>query len=747
MNTQMWRTLFRKPWGQPRAPAAQELHRSKSLVARLLLMIMLAILPLKALEIVNLVAFHGAEVREIKRRTLDVAKNVTQNETQVIEDTHEVMRIVATLEAVRHHDGKACNALLTTLAPQHANLSSLGVVDRNGVRYCSSADPFPGAVSLADRSFFRLAVERGDFVVAEFRMSDVSKIPVLDLAQPFFDGSGVLAGVVYAGLNLGYTEGHLMQRPMPADAELIMADRNGAILASAPDQGWTGRKLPPAHLDVLNRGDVGLATLAGLDGAPRMFAYVPVNAASSGGIYVAYGVKRDAALAKVDRAEWRGGALIIGGIVMALLVGQFMGRLLIRRPFSDLLSAMRRWESGDWTARVPNGPDVGECTVMAHAFNKLAQTVAHELAERKNAEVMLAQSNAELEAYSNTLERQTARAGMLATMSQRLQCCVNDEELAECIRCFGKLIFASIPGVLYLFDEARDRLHAVATWSEPKAGTADFACSECWGLRRGQIHEIADASGDLVCAHLRGRSVSRYSCRPLIVRGEAIGLIYLEFGAEPINSATGHDLDVFTESLALAVANHQLRESLRAQSIRDPLTGLYNRRYLGEMLERDLARAARTGEAFSVIMANLDHFKRFNDGNGHDAGDHVLKLFAQLLTAQTRKEDVVSRFGGEEFLILLRGASADEAAIRAEKICAAARTLDATFNGTPLGAITTSCGVAAFPENARDARALLKAADTALYAAKNAGRDQVATFASARDGDNPSDNVPQQKAA
>ena len=282
-------------------------------------------------------------------------------------------------------------------------------------------------------------------------------------------------------------------------------------------------------------------------------------------------------------------------------------------------------------------------------------------------------------------------------------------------------------------------MHAIATWNDPAGAISEFASEDCWGLRRGQVHSLADAHDDVACAHVQGRSVAGYNCRPLIAHGEAIGLVYLEWGGGAtgmaMDVAASNDLDVFTESLALAFANHRLRESLRDQSIRDPLTGLYNRRYLQEVLELDFARASRSGESFSLIMADLDHFKHFNDSFGHDAGDYILTQFAQLLASQIRKGDIACRFGGEEFLVLVRGARSADAAARADQICSATRALQAQFHGKSLGPVTVTLGVASAPEHASDPQALFAAADAALYAAKRAGRDRVMTAGKTANGD------------
>lgn len=162
-------------------------------------------------------------------------------------------------------------------------------------------------------------------------------------------------------------------------------------------------------------------------------------------------------------------------------------------------------------------------------------------------------------------------------------------------------------------------------------------------------------------------------------------------------------------------------------SMRDPLTGLYNRRYLEETMSRELPRARRLGESIGVIVLDIDHFKMLNDTYGHDAGDFVLERTGELLRAATRNSDIACRFGGEEFAIILPGATLLVARNRAEAIRASLESLNIEFDGQPLGTLTVSAGVAAMPPHGQDWTLALHRADRALYTAKQAGRNRVVT--------------------
>jgi diguanylate cyclase (GGDEF)-like protein/PAS domain S-box-containing protein len=186
-----------------------------------------------------------------------------------------------------------------------------------------------------------------------------------------------------------------------------------------------------------------------------------------------------------------------------------------------------------------------------------------------------------------------------------------------------------------------------------------------------------------------------------------------------------HFYVVFNDVTERNRAEHQLRELLRVQALRDPLTSLYNRRYLDEILESEFSRAARTHGSIEIVMADIDHFKQFNDSFGHDCGDEVLRVVAQLLRAQFRKSDIVCRYGGEEFTIVMPGATLEQARRRTVRVCEAIRNFEIAYSGRAVGPVTMSFGVAAFPQHGDAPDIVLKAADGALLRAKMEGRDRV----------------------
>jgi diguanylate cyclase (GGDEF)-like protein len=286
-------------------------------------------------------------------------------------------------------------------------------------------------------------------------------------------------------------------------------------------------------------------------------------------------------------------------------------------------------------------------------------------------------------------------------------------------------------------------VEAVATWGESLEGELNFPPEDCWALRLGRLHRVEHAETDLPCHHL-GRPIRAASfCVPMVALGETLGVLHL---AEPVvasgqtNSSGAASLEnpqrlamALADQIALALANLNLRDRLRSQSIRDPLTGLFNRRYLQESLERELRRAAREEKSLGVILIDLDHFKQFNDAFGHEAGDEFLRSLGEVLTARTRKEDIACRYGGEEFLLILPNATLSICRRRAEHIRKAARSLNVSLRGRSLGSISLSIGIAIFPQHGATTETLLRTADSALYRAKAEGRDRIVVPADADD--------------
>jgi diguanylate cyclase (GGDEF)-like protein/PAS domain S-box-containing protein len=371
-----------------------------------------------------------------------------------------------------------------------------------------------------------------------------------------------------------------------------------------------------------------------------------------------------------------------------------------------------------------------------------AYAIYKDISEQLKATAQARDHSESLDRLVNELQLRTAQMTLLNEMGDLLQCSASSAEAHAVVGQIAKRLFlASTEGALLVFKSSRNLLEAVASWGTSDVSDQTFAPDACWGLRRGQPHWSEHPDGVVICSHLKNPMPASYLCVPLVAQGDTLGLLHIQYDRNKSTKGT-EDFETLQESqqrlavavggrVALSLASLLLRETLRDQSIRDPLTGLFNRRFMEEALGRELQRAKRRSHSLVVVFLDLDHFKRFNDIYGHDAGDTVLRSMAGLFRQHFRGDDIVCRYGGEEFAFILPESSAKDAAKRVEELREVARRLEITSKEQALGAVTFSVGIAAYPENGLTGEELLQTADTCLYESKANGRDCV-TMATSR---------------
>ncbi len=354
------------------------------------------------------------------------------------------------------------------------------------------------------------------------------------------------------------------------------------------------------------------------------------------------------------------------------------------------------------------------------------QGIARDITERKKTEEALQQANKKLEAWVHELEQRTREITLLNEMADMLRACLSTEEAYDVIVRVARQIFPGHAGGLYVITPSRNLVEAVAVWGGFAPDERVFASDECWGLRRGRVHWVEDTAAGLVCKHLHEPLPDGYLCVPMMAQSEALGVLYLTQPAHTRMTEAKRRLAMaMAEHIAMSLSNLKLHETLRSQSIRDPLTGLFNRRFMEESLDLELRRAIRSQRPLGVIMLDLDRFKHFNDTYGHEAGDTLLRELGSLLQTNIRAEDIACRYGGEEFTLILPEGNAEAIRQRAEALRDAIKRMEVLHRGQSLGRISASMGVAIFPEHGRTRDALLQAADAALYHSKGRGGDVV----------------------
>jgi len=365
---------------------------------------------------------------------------------------------------------------------------------------------------------------------------------------------------------------------------------------------------------------------------------------------------------------------------------------------------------------------------------RVIQCNVRDITDRKRAEEDLRTTNEGLIASIAALQRRDDDMKSLIRLNELLQSCATQDEAYQVVGHLAGELFNGQSGdlaILAATDQDSDQhLNTVVSWGDQPASKSNFAAADCWALRQGKLHEVSDSRTDLMCQHFAQPPQAGYLCVPLIVQNRTIGLMSLVDTA-PKNTVLRPWPQLALavgETIKLSLSNLKLRESLREEAIRDPLTGLYNRRYLDENLGRELHRARRGESPLCVAMLDLDHFKLFNDTFGHDGGDLLLRELAQALNAKLRKSDISCRYGGDEFVVVMPDSSLADTHHRIEQICALIKETQVRNGGTVLGPITLSAGVAGMPEHGSTAGELIQAADTAMYAAKQAGGGVVVVY-------------------
>jgi diguanylate cyclase (GGDEF)-like protein/PAS domain S-box-containing protein len=352
-----------------------------------------------------------------------------------------------------------------------------------------------------------------------------------------------------------------------------------------------------------------------------------------------------------------------------------------------------------------------ENRLLALSANE-ALVIVRDISENRQAELRLRLQNQKLE--------------LIRQLNEDLQSCQSLEEACQVVQLKAPALFVGYAGSLALYQPEGNILEVVAQWGEGPISQPLFFPKDCWGLRRDSLYEVNDPGCSLHCNHLLAVPAAGYCCLPLVVQGETLGLFQLNRQTTQAELLpVSQTLNAVGETIKLALSNLRLRERLRQQAIRDPLTGLFNRGYLEETLGRELQRCQRTQSPLCVAMLDIDHFKQLNDCYGHEAGDLVLRQLGSVLRQQLRGSDIVCRFGGEEFVVVLPEAPLAVAQRRLTQMAETVREMTLVYRGDRLEPVTVSIGLAVMPEHGMGMADLLHAADMALYAAKRTGRDRL----------------------
>lgn len=444
--------------------------------------------------------------------------------------------------------------------------------------------------------------------------------------------------------------------------------------------------------------------------------------------------------------SWNGGAERIYGYTAAEAVNRSFSVVFLPEDWSELLRDLGNVAAG---ARVPlrratcmRPESIGVAVAVAlsivrHPSGYVAgvAAIAREVESPEHEEEGLRTANRQLSETVRNLEQRNREMNFVQQLSSLLQACLTAAEAHLVLDQSLPKLFPAGTGALFEWNTTVNLLEATVKWGQPPLHEAVFSPEECWALRSGHVHRVADPASPLLCPHLSRLNSVNSICAPLVASGETLGVLTVQGGPYELShlaetqqrllSARQQLVETLAGHIALALANLRLRESLRAQSIRDPVSGLFNRRYLDETLPREIHRASRDGRNLGIIMCDLDRFKAFNDTYGHAAGDTLLRSFGELVARVVRAGDIACRYGGDEFVLILLDTSLETAERRAELLLREFRRIVIQYGDMFLNPGALSLGVGTFPAHGASAAALLRVADEALYKAKAEGGNRA----------------------
>jgi diguanylate cyclase (GGDEF)-like protein len=408
---------------------------------------------------------------------------------------------------------------------------------------------------------------------------------------------------------------------------------------------------------------------------------------------------------------WRTSSEIVLALtgLLFLCVLYFVFKQRVLRPVVRLSDVVTRLAAQDYAVETPAYDQIDEIGDMAQAIRVFRENGI----ERQRLEAEKASDR--------------AMRDLIARMTSRMQGCDAIDELKDVVARFMPELLPQLAGSLYLLDRAHNRVATMCSWSLPQQSQPTFSPMACWALRRGATHRPVGLTIDVPCDHVHAGAHDCVDtiCVPLTAQRQTLGLLYLEpRDGGTIPAWAEVYLSMVSENIGLALNNLLLRETLQDMAMADALTGLANRRRLEAVLAVESAAAEREQRPLGCLVIDVDHFKKFNDRFGHDAGDAVLREVGQVLRRCTREDGVAFRYGGEEFVLLLPGMAVEQACDRAEQVRRAIARLRVRFEDGELGPVSVSIGVSSAPEHGAPER-LIAAADAALLRAKEAGRDRV----------------------
>lgn len=674
-----------------------------NLKTRLFLLLLFAFIPAFGLSILNSVQRLHQQQAEVRGSTLRLVHVMERTHQDAIAAASVFLQALASVTPVEHLTPVECRRMMNELAQKLPRYDTFGLAAPNGDVYCS-ADPARLKGNIAGLQFFRDVLAKHTVAQGPYEMDSLVSRPVVFIGVPLIDAQRKVQTVMFASYDLSDFPDWAETLQLPPNTRMVVFDDAGLVLARYHDsEKWTGTYQPQTPLAqyAQQHGNEGVTDLLSQGGVKRLFAYTTIHKGANQTVYLALGIVADDAYAAARQIFQREMFSLAIACVLVLGIAWIGSDVLIIHKLRLLITTTNRIRHGDLRARsgLRHGSD--EAAQLAAAIDNMAEAVERRMTR---------------------LQQRSLEMRQLRDMNDALQACnVNEEVFAVVRQCMQQLL-PGRAGALYVLDGSEDQFVMVAFWLTP-ATEKEFLADDCWAVRRGKTHRVDVAFGpQLRCAHVMTPPPFNYLCVPLLIQGEIIGLLHLEneqdFPLSENEPGSQPLVESAAEHVALRLAHIRLRERLHDQAMRDGLTNLFNRRYMEETLVREIRNAERTNEVVAIIMLDIDHFKHFNDSFGHAAGDMLLREIGKLLQTQMRGGDLACRYGGEEFTLILPKTQLLQAGEIAEKLRQKTGQLQIKLNGTAIGQVSISLGVAAYPQHGANWEEVLHAADMALLQAK-----------------------------
>lgn len=697
--------------------------------ARLLLLVLFAVIPAFVLNIYKAIDDRRQAAAEATQDARDRVHLAAREHSRLIASTRQYLLSVSKLPEVKQPTSvEACHRTLAEVHSPFSYYRLIGLALANGNVYCRSLKIFT-KVNITDRGYFQRAVQTRDFGIGDYQIGRATLKPSINFGQAVIGEDGKINSVVFAALDIDWLNKLIATHELPPNSSMEVIDTDGTILARYPNpETWVGKTIPNSDLirAVLGNQEEegGTAEIAGLDGIKRFYAFSPLHNSPSGQVYVSVGLSTDVAFAAANEGFKRSIIVLLIVATLGVLLAWTVGDKFVLRRIKALATAANRLAEGDLTARsgLPHG-EKEEISQLAFVFDRMASGL-------QLMTIALQRVNRALKTLS------ACNRGMLGA---------NDEltllnDMCRTIVQVGGYRYAWIGYADHTEDRTiqaaaqygqggeLDELPAElidSTWTDGEQGRGLIA-EAIRTVKPCISHNMAGASKTTAWAEAASKhGIASGAVFPLTVQGKVVGaLMICAREADAFNSEERELLNEAAQDIAVGISMLRVRTEhdriLEHMAYFDELTGLPNRAQLEKSLRRAMLEADQHNGSLALAIVDINRLWEVNDALGFHHGDQILKEIGIRIRRLFNKDTLVARMRGDEFAVLLVGASVDKIKQAVQSILDKLREPLLINNVTlELGAVI---GVSLYPKHGKQAVELIRHADVAMHQAKKSGK-------------------------